>query len=78
MTISDGLTGITPAGETLRVREVWADNLEVSLMPSMCKERLHGEKFVSLLQAEMELMRNVVDQYPFVAMDTEFPGVVAR
>jgi hypothetical protein len=51
-----GLTAITPTGETLRVREVWQENLE----------------------AEMEIVRNIVDEYPFLAMDTEFPGVVAR
>ncbi len=45
-----------PNGETLRVREVWADNLDT----------------------EMALIRDVVEQYPYVAMDTEFPGVVAR
>lgn len=50
------LTGITPNGDTLRVREVWQDNLE----------------------EELGLIRDVVDQYPFCAMDTEFPGVVAR
>jgi CCR4-NOT transcription complex subunit 7/8 len=52
----EGLTGLTANGDVLRVREVWADNLE----------------------QEFELMRNVVEQFPFVAMDTEFPGVVAR
>jgi len=51
-----GATGITPEGETLRVREVWDYNLE----------------------DEFEIIRNIVDQYPYVAMDTEFPGVVVR
>ncbi len=30
------------------------------------------------LDEEMEIVRNIVDDYPFLAMDTEFPGVVAR
>lgn len=50
------LTGTTPNGDTLRVREVWEDNLE----------------------EELALIRDVVDDYPYCAMDTEFPGVVAR
>jgi len=49
-------TAITPDGRTLRIREVWASNLD----------------------EEMEIIRNVVDDYPYVAMDTEFPGIVAR
>lgn len=54
---ADGsLTGLTPSGDTLRVREVWADNLE----------------------EEMRLIRSVVSDFPYLAMDTEFPGVVAR
>ncbi len=32
------LTGITPEGDTLRVREVWEDNLEdeMQVRPSIC------------------------------------------
>jgi hypothetical protein len=52
----EGLTGKTANGETLRVREVWDDNLA----------------------DEIALIRNIVEEYPYVAMDTEFPGVVAR
>jgi hypothetical protein len=52
----EGLTGLTPNGETLRVREVWTDNLV----------------------EEIGIIREIVEEYPYVAMDTEFPGVVAR
>lgn len=51
----EGLVGITSTGETLRVREVWSENLD----------------------AEFELIRNVVEEFPYIAMDTEFPGAWA-
>lgn len=56
MPTPEGLTGKTVNGETLRVREVWAENLA----------------------EEIATIRDIVEDYPYVAMDTEFPGVVAR
>ena len=42
-------------GDTLRIREVWAENLE----------------------QEMAIINEVVEEFNYLAMDTEFPGVVS-
>jgi CCR4-NOT transcription complex subunit 7/8 len=48
--------GIMPSGETLRVREVWHNNLD----------------------SEMCIIESIVEDYPYLAMDTEFPGACSR
>ncbi|CAG8539374.1 4168_t:CDS:2 [Acaulospora morrowiae] len=47
-------------------------------MPASNESKYIKEVWAENLEEEMGVLRDLVEQYPFLAMDTEFPGVVAR
>ncbi|KAK6139572.1 hypothetical protein DH2020_026682 [Rehmannia glutinosa] len=49
----------------------------MSLLPKSDSIQIR-EVWANNLDEELDLIRDVVDEFPYIAMDTEFPGIVLR
>ncbi|KAI9203972.1 ribonuclease H-like domain-containing protein [Polychytrium aggregatum] len=50
-------------------------------IPIMASDNIHSpvrDVWEDNLETELKYLRDLVEEYPFLSMDTEFPGVVAR
>ena len=68
----------TPPPRRARRLASTAHELYQALSPPTKTQVEIKDVWASTLDAEMAVIRELVERYPYVAMDTEFPGVVAK
>ena len=70
----EGLRNGNLEGEFTLIKE-WKSGLRMPLLPKI--DSIHiREVWNGNLEKEFTLIREIVDDYPYVAMDTEFLGII--